>query len=81
MVKWVIVTLNREDVLAVPLGVGTDLEDGEGVCVEENPSRIFGEHEADSSGIYTVLHGPVSNRIGLVEGQVLVEVVDFKVPG
>lgn len=79
MVQWVFISLNVEYVMSESLTLDADLEDGESVGVEVYPSGEFWEDVQISSTPETVLFTPVSDRISLVELEVMVESLKIEI--
>lgn len=79
VIQWVFISLDIEYVVSESFALDADLEDWKGVGVEVHPSGEFWENVQVSSSPETVLFGPVSNRISLVELKVVVKLFEVEV--
>ena len=79
LTQWVFITLDGEDIMSESLDSSTDLVHRESVCSEVNPAGVLWEDEVHSTSEHTVLHSPITQRISLVEGEIVIKITQFKV--
>jgi hypothetical protein len=79
LTQWVFITLDGEDIMSESLDSSTDLVHRESVCSEVNPAGVLWEDEVHSTSEHTVLHSPITQRISLVEGEIVIKIAQLKV--
>jgi hypothetical protein len=79
VIQWVFITLDGEDIVSESLDSSTDLVHRESVCSKVNPAGVLWEDEVHSTSEHTVLHSPITQRISLVEGEIVIKIAQLKV--